>query len=521
MATAGVNRMMLWTDLEGRELLGRWRLGALVRPEGRTAWFAATSEGRALVLSVTETLNDDEELLERLRAVAQLRHPNLVAVEEACAAYIDETPVVIAVMEPTEENLGDVLRERSLQMPEAQQVLRALVQGLAALHAAGLVHGRMEPASVLAMGETIKLRSDCVQLGGEDFAVRSAEDVRGLGRVVTRSVTGRVPAGENDPMLQLLPEPMARAVRRSLSGNARITEIAALAGVVIVPAGRAAEKPAVRRGPVPVAAPVAAPSSAAASNAAESPMQGAVPEAASQEGTDTGVAPPAKPAAKVIALLPASSQTAPLQRPHFSELVRAPEQSPPEEKPRESPPLERQPLGSQRIPNAARHEVFEALDDDEPATQRRSALLVIAIAALLVVATLWALYGMLHSGGTASATKTAAVPASATRPSPNPEKAVSAASSVAQGSGAATVALTTPGWRVIAYTYRKEAQAQHKAEVLRQQVPQLSPGVFALHGREPYLVTLGGVMSKADAFALRNQAVRLGMPRDTYAQNYR
>ena len=49
MATAGVSRMMLWTDLEDRELLGRWRLGRLVRPEGRTAWFLATGSDEAML----------------------------------------------------------------------------------------------------------------------------------------------------------------------------------------------------------------------------------------------------------------------------------------------------------------------------------------------------------------------------------------------------------------------------------------------------------------------------------------
>jgi hypothetical protein len=83
------------------------------------------------------------------------------------------------------------------------------------------------------------------------------------------------------------------------------------------------------------------------------------------------------------------------------------------------------------------------------------------------------------------------------------------------------VALTTPGWRVVAYTYMHEVQAEHKAEVIRQRFPQLAPGVFALHGTAPYLVTLGGVMSRADAMAFRNKAVQMGLPRDTYAQNYR
>jgi len=161
MATAGVNRMMLWTDLEGRQLNGRWELGRLVRPEGRTAWFAATAtDGKPLTLSITEALNDEEELLERLRAAAEIHSPHVVAVRESFLTRVDDTPVVLAAMEPTDENLGDVLRERTLCMAEAQGLLESLSRGLAAIHAHGMTHGRMEPASVLAMGDTIKLRSD-------------------------------------------------------------------------------------------------------------------------------------------------------------------------------------------------------------------------------------------------------------------------------------------------------------------------------------------------------------------------
>ena len=502
MATAGVNRMMLWTDLEGRELLGRWRLGALVRPEGRTAWFTATAEGRALMLSITETLNDDEELLARLHAAAQIQHPSVVAIEEARAAHVDDTPVVLAAMEPTDENLGDVLRERRLQAAEAQQVLRALVQGLAAIHARGLVHGRMEPASVLAMGDSIKLRSDCLQIGGADFAVRSAEDLRGLGRIVTQCVTGRIPAGENDPLLQLLPEPMARAVRRALSGNTRIAEIAALAGVAIVPAVRAPEaKPATRMGPVAVPAPM--PSANEIPNHGMSTSTGDLAPSSAiskqQESAEVSAAQPPEPAAKVIALPAAGTKT---------ELPMQTEPPGSREANRPTEPRERGTAGIARDENDA----FAVDDEPLPRTQRRSAPLVIAIAAFLVVATLWALYGMLHPSRTASSAKPASA---ATSAAPNPQRPAAV-----RESGAA-VALTTAGWRVIAYTYMHEDQAEHKAQVVRQRYPQLTPGVFALHGRAPYLVTLGGVMNKPDAFALRNKAVQMGLPPDTYAQNYR
>ncbi|HVU00012.1 MAG TPA: hypothetical protein VHE33_21105 [Acidobacteriaceae bacterium] len=231
MATAGLNRMMLWGDFEGRRLEDRWLLGRLVRPEGRRAWFEAIGpDGLPVMLSITETLNDEEDLIERLRAAAKVRHPNVVAIREAAISHLDDVPVVVAEMEMTEENLGDVLRDRVLTAAEGRQVLDAVLAALGAMHAHGLVHKHVEAASVVAIGETIKLRSDCVSMTGTAFGAAAAEDVRWAARMVAHAVTGRFPANENDPVLQLLPESMARAVRRAMSGIAGATEVAALAG---------------------------------------------------------------------------------------------------------------------------------------------------------------------------------------------------------------------------------------------------------------------------------------------------
>jgi len=231
MATAGLNRMMLWGDFEGRRLEERWLLGRLVRPEGRRAWFEAIGpDGVPVMLSITEALNDEDELLERLRAAMEIRHPNVVAIREAVISHLDDVPVVVAAMEMTEESLGDVLRDRVLSAAEGRQVLDAVLAALGAMHAHGLVHKHVDAASVVAKGDTIKLRSDCVQMAGPVFGTAAAEDVRWAARMTTHAVTGRFPANDNDPVLQLLPESMARAVRRALSGIAGATEVAALAG---------------------------------------------------------------------------------------------------------------------------------------------------------------------------------------------------------------------------------------------------------------------------------------------------
>lgn len=218
MATATVNCGMLWTDLEGRELAGGWRLRRLMRPEGRNAWFDATgADGKPAILSLTETLNDEEELLARLRAAAAIHNANVVAVRDARLVWMNDTPVVLAAMEATEENLAEVLRERALEAAEARLLLTALLNGLAAIHARRLVHGRMEAGSVLAVGDTVKLRSDCLHLEG--FATGAAEDVRGAGRIVTQALTRRIPAHENDPVLHQLPAITSSTPLRNASTN--------------------------------------------------------------------------------------------------------------------------------------------------------------------------------------------------------------------------------------------------------------------------------------------------------------
>ena len=56
---------------------------------------------------------------------------------------------------------------------------------------------------------------------------------------------------------------------------------------------------------------------------------------------------------------------------------------------------------------------------------------------------------------------------------------------------------------------------------LRDQTWDLRPEVFTPNGRAPYLVTVGGAMTRDQAFALVKKGRAEGLPRDSYAQNYR
>jgi hypothetical protein len=77
-------------------------------------------------------------------------------------------------------------------------------------------------------------------------------------------------------------------------------------------------------------------------------------------------------------------------------------------------------------------------------------------------------------------------------------------------------------WRVVVYTFARYVDAERKAESINRGRPDFHAAVFAPHGpeREPFFVSLGGRMTRADAERLRERAIAAGMPRDTFARNF-
>jgi hypothetical protein len=74
---------------------------------------------------------------------------------------------------------------------------------------------------------------------------------------------------------------------------------------------------------------------------------------------------------------------------------------------------------------------------------------------------------------------------------------------------------------VIAYTYVSRTAAEKKVHEISGKWPDLRPQVFAPGGAiGMYLVALGGRMTREDALNLQKRAHGIGLPRDTYVQNY-
>ena len=172
--------MHLWSDYEGKTIADAYPLGQLIRPEGRSAFFA-TSNGTGVpaVIRLTESLNDEAEMIERWRQVAEMKQEHLITIRKYGKTKFESTPLAYALMEPSDGSLAEILRERPLTPVETREVATSLVDALKALHEAGLVHGMIEPSNVMAVGEVVKLRSDCVRECRLDFEFFDARGMCG------------------------------------------------------------------------------------------------------------------------------------------------------------------------------------------------------------------------------------------------------------------------------------------------------------------------------------------------------
>ena len=464
--------MQFWNELEGREIHGRHPLIRLVRSEGRTAWFESSAgdpAGTPATISLIEALTDADEVTERLQAAESLQQPNLVRISKVGQVTLDDTLFVYAVMDHIEQSLADVLQGQSLSADEGREVAEALVAALTAIHQKGWSHGHVEAASVLATETAVQLRSDCLQLS----PAAQADDVAGIGVTLFHAFTQRKALTATDAQVNRIPAPFAEIVRNTFARRWTLAQVAN------------ALKPAPAVAP-PVVAPVAAP---------------VVPPPAPPKP-----APPRAPEPKPSTPPPVAPMAAPVTKARLEPL----------------PP---------------QAEKFEPAPRPVAAAEQRKPLLLYGAIALVVLAVLAFFLFRPHtatepaqqaSAPEPAATSVAApVPAAAPAVKPSASKPSPAARSSAMpkpSAAAVTPASTGSGrsiWRVIAYTYRYEKPAQEMVDKLKGQHPNLDVAVFSPKGKTSvYLISLGGAMSHQDALKMRDKAASMGLPADTFVQNF-
>src|SRR3984885_686941 len=219
--------MELWTEYEGRTIDGAFPLTKLIRPEGRSAFFSTSDGvGGPTVIRLIESHFDDEEILVRWRGIQVLNHPNLVKLIQFGRVTLDETALVYAVMERVDANMGEIVAERRLTTEETRQIATSLLTALEALHSNGFVHEHIEPANVLAVGEAIKLRSDCIRETpeGQEGRELKSRDVHDYAVVLLQALTQSKTLEEAKRYMPL-PAPFNEIVPKGMSGEWGLEEI--------------------------------------------------------------------------------------------------------------------------------------------------------------------------------------------------------------------------------------------------------------------------------------------------------
>ena len=444
--------MQLWTDYEGVTIDGAFPLKKLLLPEGRSAFFStANGKGDPIVLRLIECHFDEEEILARWHSVESLNHANFLKLERYGQIEIDGSPVVYAAFERVDANLAGVLDQGHLSVKDTAQLALSITAALEVLHTHGFVHDHVSAGNIFAVGEVVKLRSDCIREAAEGEAGIAAKkkDIQDLAIVLLQALTRRTSLdGVSE---SALPTPFDKVVRYGMNGTWGLVEIrTALEG---------------RWKPAPTVK-----SSSPATATASKPLEA--------DDKKTGEAKKDE------------------QLELWSDNV---------------------------VRDKMRQDLWDEESDHHYFTAQTKWMAVAGAVVVLFFLSIWFVARTRHAHNIQ--VQTSATQNSAATKAASPKKTTSSNPFLARNktlAAQASAAQTAhPQWRVIAYTYNHKGDAEKKAASLMQAHADLQPAVFAPKGRAPYLVSIGGAMERDAAYALAHRAGSLGLPRDTYAQNYK
>jgi len=175
-----MSKVESWKSWEGRVVDGKFPLRQWLGGSDHSAVFLTDLPGQAsqkaaIKLIETDAAAADREL-SRLRSATELSHPHLIRIFEAGRSKMDGAPVLYAVMELAEEDLSQILPVRPLAPAEVSDLLPPLLDALSYLHEKGLVHSRIKPSNVLAVGDQLKLSTDQVTTAAEAHTASRRRD---------------------------------------------------------------------------------------------------------------------------------------------------------------------------------------------------------------------------------------------------------------------------------------------------------------------------------------------------------
>jgi hypothetical protein len=249
---------------EGRIIDGRFHLRQYLGGSPHSAVFSTefgegTPQKAAIKLVPAGSGKADAWMLRRELA-AKLSHPGLLSILQFGTWRIDGAIFAYVVMEASDEDLSQVIPTRPLTAVEARELLLAVVEILAYVHAQGFVHGRLTPANLMAAGEGIKISSDGLLRVRESSdnlwtpnandppesrsGMTAAGDVWWLGMTLVEALTQQALAWDRtrteDPVVpETLGTPFCEIARRCLRSDPRLRCSLAEISLALQPEGAA------------------------------------------------------------------------------------------------------------------------------------------------------------------------------------------------------------------------------------------------------------------------------------------
>ncbi len=507
-----------WKSLAGKTLDGGYELKELIEAEGERATFRVRVLGDySLKASANFYAVSGAAAAEQIALWQAIRgfqnKANLSVPLGTGTLSVNGVEVLYVVVQNADETLAQGLSERALASSEAAQVLQALARGLAELHSNGLVHGCLSPREVLAVGDEIKLSTESIRrIHSEPIIERQeaeylapesgarnltiAADVWCVGATLAQALTQKPYDPGRREEVSNLPHPFGTLLACCLDPDPdQRCKLGDLERIL------SSKAPPPKPRPVPPKV--------------TEPAKIATPAREIAAEKIDPVTPPQSIPAKTLTEMPMPAATV---RKSASELFSvAPASSTPS-----------------RVEEEEKGGAFSG----------RRGWIYAAAAFVLIFFILWLVRSRQRgvdtpthaTGQDSTAAASARPPDSGGKPgaawptktltpeSKTPPATVSHAAVTPPTKTAEPVPVAGQGrtiWRVVMFTYNREADAERKAQSINAKHASLHAEVFSPSGSgSPYLVVTGGRMTRDEAARARLKAIREGMPRDTYMQNY-
>ena len=156
-----------WSRWQNQVIEGVFPLRRLLGSSSHSAVFLTEHPAQNLPTAAIKLIPADmamaEVQLSYWSKAATLSHPHLISLFDSGRCRLGDRQLIFVVMEHAEESLDRVLPRRSLTPLEVRDLLPPTLYALRFLHGKGLVQGQLKPPNILAVGDRLKLASDCIR----------------------------------------------------------------------------------------------------------------------------------------------------------------------------------------------------------------------------------------------------------------------------------------------------------------------------------------------------------------------